>query len=197
VGGDGGLACGNLGQSESVLGGLHAKRQRGPDRRGNTRDRDHELGTDSRTCVNVPHRWKAPRVVESVSSSRRDEGSGLGVQVDHLVRKREGEAWMRQGCQRSGSIGSARRNECRAPTRRSPPKRIRRRETPGSPVPWPRVQARWPRARRKPRRDAGSSRGAGARIQEVGSRSRSYASCFVTHSGAIGESRGQIAARTN
>lgn len=33
-------------------------------------------------------------------------------------------------------------DECRAPTRGSPPKRIRRRETPGSPVPWPRVQAR-------------------------------------------------------
>jgi hypothetical protein len=38
------------------------------------------------------------------------------------------------------------------------------------------VQARWPRARRKSRRDAGNSRGAGARSQAVGSRSRSYAS---------------------
>jgi hypothetical protein len=37
-----------------------------------------------------------------------------------------------------------------------------------------------PRARRKPRRDAGSSRGAGTRIQAVGSRSRSYASCWCS-----------------
>jgi hypothetical protein len=38
----------------------------------------NDIGTDSRMRVGVPQRRKAPRVVESVSSSRRDEGSGLG-----------------------------------------------------------------------------------------------------------------------
>jgi hypothetical protein len=72
--------------------------------------------------------------------------------------------------------GRAEENAARQPEQ-GPPKRIRRRETPDPPVSWSWVQARGPRARREPRRDAGSSRGAGARSQDVGSRSRSYASC--------------------
>jgi len=136
----------------------------------------HDSGTDPRVCVGVPRRWKAPRVVELVSSSRRDEGSGLGKpggwRHAKVRRRKLGSDGGVNGTARSG----ARRTRRCAPTRESPPKRIRRRETPGSPVSWSRVQARRPRARRKPRRDAGSSRGAGTRSQAVGSRSRSYAS---------------------
>jgi len=44
-----------------------------------------------------------------------------------------------------------------------PTKAVGRRETLDPPVSWSRVQARRPRARRKPRRDAGNSRGTGAR----------------------------------
>jgi len=73
----------------------------------------------------------------------------------------------RRGCQRYGWIGSAGETN-RASTRRSPPKRIGRRETPGPPVSWSRVQARRPRARRKPRRDAGSTQGTGTRSRGSG-----------------------------
>jgi len=73
----------------------------------------------------------------------------------------------RRRCQRYGWIGSAGETN-RASTRRSPPKRIGHREMPGPPVSWSRVQARRPRARRKPRRDAGNTRGTGTRSRSSG-----------------------------
>jgi len=50
-----------------------------------------------------------------------------------------------------------------SPNQKDLPKRVRRRETPDPPVSWSRVQVRVPRARRKSRRVAGNSRGAGTR----------------------------------
>jgi len=87
-----------------------------------------------------------------------------------------------------------RRNHAARQPRPSLPKRMGRRETPCSPVSWSRVQACRPRARRKPRRDAGSSRGAGTRSQAVGSRSRSYASCsFSAASRKADRRKGELA----
>jgi len=40
--------------------------------------------------VGVPQRWKASRVEQSVSSSRRDEGSGLGNRERRVVRQHGG-----------------------------------------------------------------------------------------------------------
>jgi hypothetical protein len=74
----------------------------------------------------------------------------------------------RRRCQRYGSIGSAGRNQAeRQPeeARRSGSGVV---ETPGPPVSWSRVQARRPRARRKPRKDAGSTRGTGTRSRSSG-----------------------------
>jgi len=111
VGGDGDLACSNPGPDESRAFGIcEQKGGRGPGRRGNTRDRDHEIGSDSRKRVSVPRRWKAPRVEQSVSSSRWDDGSDLGVfGGSPRARAREHKPGTRQGCQRYGSIGSARK----------------------------------------------------------------------------------------
>jgi len=47
----------------------------------------NERAHDSRMRVSVPQRWKAPRVEQSVSSSRRDEGSDLGTRNDGAERK--------------------------------------------------------------------------------------------------------------
>lgn len=79
-----------------------------------------------------------------------------------------GERRERQGCQRYGLGRERAEQNAASPTRADPPKRIGRHETPGSPVPWRRVQVRVPRARREPRRDAGNTRGAGARCRSSG-----------------------------
>jgi len=126
--------------------------------------------------VGEPHRWKAPRVAGSASSSRSGARSGLGVAEEGVTRERGVGI---RGATAGSEVRLVREHaaeRCHAPTRVSPPKRVGRRETPGSSVFWSRVRARAPRARRKPRRDADNARGAGARSQEVGSRSRSYAS---------------------
>jgi len=77
-----------------------------------------------------------------------------------------------QGGSDRGVRGTARR-KCEEETRlvwirASPLKRIRRRETPDSPVFWSWVQAYGSKARREPRRDAGSQWGASARSWSSG-----------------------------
>jgi len=81
--------------------------RRGPDRRGNTRDRERDRyrPTHVRGC---PRRWKAPRVVESVPSSRRGEGIDLGnLEGKSPPESAEQDVRERRRCQRYGSIGSA------------------------------------------------------------------------------------------
>jgi len=72
-------------------------------------------------------------------------------------------AGQRQGCQRSGGIGSARKKKRRAPTRatRRSGSGVVKRQVTQSPSSWPASQGGG--ARRKPRRDAGNAGGASAR----------------------------------
>lgn len=122
-----------------------------------------------RAWARVTLGWKAPRVASIVRSSRTGEASGLGNLEQRAHRESAGATVQeRQGCQRLGSTRSDGRTGRITNLRRSPPKRIRRRETPVSPVSRSRVQARWPRARRKPRREAGKARDAGARYSDRG-----------------------------
>jgi len=76
--GDGSLARGNPGQSESNAQG--AAGERAP-RAGSLR-KPHvtvtETGSDSRVCASVPYRGKASQVAKVVPSSRRGDGSDLG-----------------------------------------------------------------------------------------------------------------------
>jgi hypothetical protein len=78
MGGDGGLARGGFEGRESGARGIACERAPRAVLTAETHVTAVEPGTDPRVRVGVPQRWKAPRVVESVSSSRRDEGSGLG-----------------------------------------------------------------------------------------------------------------------
>jgi len=76
--GDGSLARGNYGQSESDAHGVAGERA---PRVGSLRKPHvtvYETGSDSRACASVPYRWKASQVVEVVPSSRRDVENGLG-----------------------------------------------------------------------------------------------------------------------
>jgi len=161
--GDGDLVRGNLGDAKATHAEPRVKGRRGPGRSGNTHVTANGFGNDSCTCMNVPQRWKASRVERVVSSSRRDEDIGLGKPIRTGSAKalpaRIGSDRGVRGTTRSRALG---RNTPRVNST-SPPKRIRHRETPGPPVSWSRVQARGPWARRKPRRETGSSRGAGTR----------------------------------
>jgi len=96
----------------------------------------------------------------------------------------------RQGCQRFGRLGARGRRTPRE-NPESPPKRAGRRETPGSPVSWSRVHACEPRARRESRRDAGSSRGAGARVWKVGKQKSVVRITPLFRGGPQGEPRTQ------
>jgi len=145
-------------------------------RSGNTRDRSRarKRSTRARGCPPAVEDTSGRRERLIFTEGRRKRPRQTGKNASRESAKRDSRE--RRRCQRFGSIGIAQSKRCCAPNPEGPPKRVRRRETPGPPVSWSRVQARWPRARRKPRRDAGSSRGAGTRSQAVGSRSRSYAS---------------------
>jgi len=89
MGGDGGLARGGFEGRESGARGIACERAPRAVLTAETHVTAVEPGTDPRVRVGVPQRWKAPRVVESVSSSRRDEGSGLGNREERITRKRE------------------------------------------------------------------------------------------------------------
>jgi hypothetical protein len=102
----------------------------------------HLHGEARRSSLGNPNRWRRAK------ARCRGFGSDRGV----------------RGTARSG----APEKQAVASTRGSPPKRIGRRETPGPPVSGSRVQARRPRARRKPRRYAGSKRGTGTRSRSSG-----------------------------
>jgi hypothetical protein len=101
------------------------------------------------------------------SSSRRVQLGGLGGPSSPLARQRSGGSGKRQGCQRFGRLGSARKKTPRT-NPDGPPKQIRHREMPDLPVSWLWVQAHRPRAKRELRRDAGNRRGAGARSRSSG-----------------------------
>jgi hypothetical protein len=69
-----------------------------------------------------------------ISSSRGDPPRGLGSpKKPARAKARRRRMGKRQGCQRHGSFGSARKKTPRA-NPGDPPKRIGRRETPGPPV---------------------------------------------------------------
>jgi hypothetical protein len=102
----------------------------------------HLHGEARRSGLGNPDRWRRAK------ARYRRCGSDRGV----------------RGTARSGTP----EKQAVASTRASPPKRIGRRETPGPPVSGSRVQARRPRARRKPRRDAGSTPGTGTRSRSSG-----------------------------
>jgi hypothetical protein len=162
---------------ESAARRLRVKGRRGPGRCGNSRDRTRKPAT-IRACARVPP--SDGRHLGSKSWPHLHGGVGEAVSaasgraVRALKARTQGD--LEWGSDRGvrGTAGRKCEEEERpAPTRSGPPKRIGRRETPGPPVSWSWVQVHWPRARRKPRRDAGSERGAGARSRVVGSRSRS------------------------
>lgn len=75
---DGDLARGNLGDAKATHAEPRVNGCRELGRSGNHHVTAHGTGNDSRMRVSVPWRWKAPRVVKFVSSSRRDGRSGLG-----------------------------------------------------------------------------------------------------------------------
>jgi len=94
--------------------------------------------------------------------------AALANWVERLARKRGAGDTGATGVSEVRFVRERSEEQRREPTWRNPPKRIGRRETQGSPVSWSRVQARESRARRKPRRDTGSSRGMGARSRGSG-----------------------------
>jgi len=106
--------------------------------------------------------WKAPRVEATALSVTGRRGCDLGLSR-RTCRARAGRG------QLGGDSGVRRRAEESARTKTpsanssASSKRAGRRETPGPPVSWPRVQAHGSRAERKLRREAGSYRNVGAR----------------------------------
>jgi len=106
--------------------------------------------------------WKAPRVEATALSVTGRRGCDLGLS-GRTCQARAGRG------QLGGDSGVRRRAEESARTKTpsanssASSKRAGRRETPGPPVSWPRVQAHGSRAERKLRREAGSYRNVGAR----------------------------------
>jgi len=80
-------------------------------------------------------RWKASWIVVAGGSSRTAGRHDLGW-LDGIALRASGAraTGQRQGCQKHGSTGSARKKKRRAKTRSHPLKRIRRLEPPGPPV---------------------------------------------------------------
>jgi len=153
------------------------KGRRGLDRSGNHHVTAHGTGSDSRTRVSVPWRWKAPWVVEFVSSSRRGERSGLGDP------NRAFRAKARRG--RNGSDGGVRGTaESGAPEKQAERRPDKARRS-GSGI----VKRQVHRSPGRECRLVGQGRGASLEempvaheawvlvVEAVGSRSRSYASC--------------------
>jgi len=143
AGGDGGLARSNLRQGESTAGGAagegmaragfvaetHVTASRNRKRLTRVRGRPPAMeGTSGRTerLIFTEGRGKRPRRPGEThrATARGGHLEATGVSEVRLDRERPEEG-------------------CRASTREGPPKRIGRRETPGSPVSWSRVQARW------------------------------------------------------
>jgi len=133
-----------------------------------------ETDDGSRRSAGVPYRRKAPRIaaIDLIFT----EGQALdlgGLKPAPLVRKRRGSGLgRRQGCQRYGSAGSARNNTPLA-NPESPPKRIGRRETPGPPALWSRVQAHDQGRSASFEEMPGSDEARVLVVEAVGSRSRS------------------------
>jgi len=157
-----------MGEAKATRMEPKAKGRRGSDPSRKPHVTASGIDSDSRVCASVPYRGKASRVAAIVLSSRRDGESGLGNlgswRPAKAERRRHGSD---RGVRRAVRTGALGRTTPRA-NLANPPKRIGRRETQGSPVSWSRVQARESRARRKPRRDTGSSRGMGARSRGSG-----------------------------
>jgi hypothetical protein len=155
--GDGGLDRSQPAGAKSAAQRLRPKGRRGPYRSGNpSRDR-YSRTVSARAGARVsPNGGRHLRSKWLVLPSRGDLLRGLGgPKYLGSCESAVGRMGRRQGCQRYGSSGIARKKTPRT-NPGGPPKRIGRRETPGPPVSWVCVRAHGSRAKRKLRRDAGN-----------------------------------------